>query len=173
VPSIDLQVLELPYGDGSLSMIVLLPNAVDGLEGLEAQLNFENLQRWMQSVKQNYKLEISLPRFKMTATFGMKDTLQAMGMKSAFEVDGADFSGMTGDKSLFISNVLHKAFVDVNEQGTEAAAATGTVMSMVSYSTPPTFHADHPFVFMIRDNRSGALLFIGRIKNPAMDPGKE
>ena len=169
----DLQVLELPYGDGSLSMIVLLPKAVDGLESIEARLNLENVQRWMQSVNQNYRLEISLPRFKTTAEFGMKRALQAMGMKSAFEVHGADFSGMTGDKSLFISDVVHKAFVDVNEQGTEAAAATGVVTSTVSYSTPPTFRADHPFVFMIRDNRSGALLFIGRIMNPAMDPGKE
>ncbi|MBL8818767.1 MAG: serpin family protein [Planctomyces sp.] len=165
----NLQVLELPYGDGSLSMIVLLPKTVDGLEGLETQLNFENLQRWMQSVKPDDRLEISLPRFKITAEFDLKRTLQAMGMKSAFEVKGADFSGMTGDRNLFISGVVHKAFVDVNEEGTEAAAATGVIATIVSM--PPTFRADHPFVFMIRDNRNGALLFVGKITNPAVDPG--
>ena len=167
----NLQVLELPYGDGSLSMIVLLPKAVDGLEGLEAQLNLENLQRWMQSVKPDNRLEISLPRFKTTAEFDMKRTLQAMGMRSAFEVNGADFSGMTGGRDLFISRVVHKAFVDVNEEGTEAAAATAVGMSMVSM--PPMFIADHPFIFMIRDNRNGALLFVGRITNPAVDPGNK
>lgn len=165
----NLQVLELPYGDGSLSMIVLLPKAVDGLEGLEAQLNFENLQRWMQSVKQDNRLEISLPRFKTTAKFDMKRTLQAMGMRSAFDERLADFSGMTSEGALFISGVVHKAFVDVNEEGTEAAAATAVGMVMVS--SPPMFIADHPFIFMIRDNRNGALLFVGRITNPAVDPG--
>jgi len=165
----NLQVLELPYGDGSLSMIILLPNAVDGLDSLEAQLNFENLQRWMQSAQPNNRLEISLPRFKTTAEFSLGDTLQAMGMKSAFNEHLADFSGMTGDSTLFISEVVHKAFVDVNEEGTEAAAATGVGMALAS--APPMFRADHPFVFMIRHNRNGALLFVGRIKNPVADSG--
>ncbi len=165
----DLQILELPYGDGSLSMIVLLPKRVDGLEELEAQLNVENLQRWMQSLKSNDRLEISLPRFKATTEFDLSRTLKAMGIKTAFAPIGADFSGMTGDTTLFISGVVHKAFVDVNEEGTEAAAATAVVISTVSM--PPMFIADHPFVFMIRNNRNGALLFVGRIKNPAASPG--
>lgn len=165
----DLQISELPYGDGSLSMIVLLPKRVDGLEELEAQLNVENLQRWMQSLKSNDRLEISLPRFKATTEFDLSRTLKAMGIKTAFAPIGADFSGMTGDTTLFISGVVHKAFVDVNEEGTEAAAATAVVISTVSM--PPMFIADHPFVFMIRNNRNGALLFVGRIKNPAASPG--
>jgi serpin B len=92
-----------------------------------------------------------------------------MGMKSAFDPDTADFSGMTDKEALFISVVIHKAFVDVNEEGTEAAAATGIAMTGAAFAEPkepPVFRADHPFVFMIRDNRNGAILFLGRITNP-------
>jgi serpin B len=101
----------------------------------------------------------------------MAETLKAMGMKSAFDADAADFSGMTGGRDLFISQVIHKAFVDVNEEGTEAAAATGVVMAPTAArirepKEPPVFRADHPFVFMIKDNRNGAILFLGRIVNP-------
>ena len=100
----------------------------------------------------------------------MGDTLKALGMNTAFDPKTADFSGMTGGRDLFISAVIHKAFVDVNEEGTEAAAATGIIMAPTSAAPdptePPVFKADHPFVFMIRDNRNGSILFMGRIKNP-------
>jgi len=93
-----------------------------------------------------------------------------MGMESAFAADAADFSGMIGSKDLFISAVIHKAFVDVNEEGTEAAAASGVIMALPGPpSKPPVFRADHPFVFMIRDNRNGAILFLGRVMKPSKD----
>lgn len=164
----DLQILELPYGDGSLSMVVLLPKAIDGVADLEAKLTFENLQQWM-SMMGRRDVEVYLPRFKTTSSFQMADTLKAMGMKLAFDPNAADFSGMTGGRDLFISAVIHKAFVDVNEEGTEAAAATGVIMAptaAVDPQEPPVFRADHPFVFMIRDNRNGAIIFLGRIMNP-------
>lgn len=168
----DLQILELPYGDGSLSMVVLLPKERDGLAELETKLSFQNLQQWMASVKQDEEVKVYLPKFKMTSQFEMSNTLTAMGMPSAFDADTADFSGMTGGKDLFISKVIHKAFVDVNEEGTEAAAATGVMMGVTSAiveepKQPPLFRADHPFVFMIRDNRNQAILFVGRIINPS------
>ena len=165
-----LQVLELPYGDGSLSMIVLLPRARADLSALEAKMTHQNLQQWIGSLRGKRDVNVYLPKFKTTSRFEMNDTLKTMGMASAFEAQAADFSGMTGSRDLFISAVVHKAFVDVNEEGTEAAAATGVIMAPTSAIVDPTppavFRADHPFVFMIRDNRSGLILFMGRIENP-------
>ena len=167
----DLQILELPYGDGSLSMVVLLPEKIDGLADLEAKLTLQTLQRWLKSVRHEDEVKVYLPKFKTTSDFQMADTLKAMGMESAFDVDRADFSGMTSGRDLYISAVIHKAFVDVNEEGTEAAAATGIAMMPTSAlveepKEPPVFRADHPFVFMIRDNRNESILFLGRITNP-------
>jgi serpin B len=167
----DLQILELPYGDGSLSMVVLLPKEIDGLANLEAKLTFQNLQQWMTSVRHEDEVKVYLPKFKTTSQFQMSDTLKAMGMELAFNGNAADFSEMTGGRDLFISEVIHKAFVDVNEEGTEAAAATGVVMAPTAApiqepKEPPVFRADHPFVFMIRDNRNSAIMFLGRITNP-------
>ncbi len=167
----DLQILEMPYGDGSLSMVLLLPSKIDGLAELEAKLTFQNLRSWTASVRQEEEVKVYLPRFKTTSQFEISGMLQAMGMKSAFDASTADFSGMTGGKDLFISAAIHKAFVDVNEEGTEAAAATGIIMAPTAAvidepKPPPVFRADHPFVFMIRDNRNQAILFLGRIMNP-------
>lgn len=166
----DLQILELPYGDGSLSMVVLLPKEIDGLADLEAKLTFQNLQKWL-GLSSKRDVRIYLPKFETTSKFEMNEALRTMGMTSAFDANSADFSGMTGDKDLFISTVIHKAFVDVNEEGTEAAAATGVIMAPASAAPnstePPVFRADHPFVFMIRDNRNGSIVFMGRIRNPS------
>jgi serpin B len=165
----DLQVLELPYGDGSLSMIVLLPQNTDGLKQLEVKLSTANLQKWTEGARSEDVI-VFLPKFKTTAEFGLADTLKAMGMASAFDRSTGDFSGMTGRKDLFISAVIHKAFVDVNEEGTEAAAATGIIMArgfaIAKPRKPAVFRADHPFVFLIRDNRNGAILFLGRVIDP-------
>ncbi len=165
----DLQILELPYGDGSLSMVVLLPKKVDGLADLEAKLTHENLNRWVSKFSMG-EVKVYLPKFKTTSQFELGDTLKSMGMTTAFDANTADFSGMTGGRDLFISAVIHMAFVDVNEEGTEAAAATGVIMAptsaMPNPEPPPVFQADHPFVFMIRDNRNGSILFMGRIQNP-------
>ena len=156
------RLLELPYAGGDLSMVVLLPAEPDGLPRLEQALTADNLSCWLATL---HKREVALyiPRFKMTCEFDLASTLQSMGMTDAF-TQQADFSGMTGDRSLFISAVVHKAFVGVDEQGTEAAAATGVVMKRTAL--PPTFRADHPFLFVIRHRPTDSILFIGRVANP-------
>ncbi|MBW2645389.1 MAG: serpin family protein [Deltaproteobacteria bacterium] len=161
-----LQILELPYVGDDLSMIVLLPGKIDGLAQLEADLNPENLNAWMGLLRKR-EVVVFLPKFKMTSQLSLAETLASMGMPDAFRPN-ADFSGMDGTKTLYISAVVHKAFVDVNEEGTEAAAATGVVMRLTSAlpTPPPVFRADHPFVFLIRDNHSGSILFLGRIVDP-------
>ena len=162
----ELQILELPYKDEELSMIVLLPKKVDGLAALEKLLTVKNIDNWLGSLHKQ-EVIVYLPKFKMTTgPLELKDILKSMGMKGAFSLPPADFSGMTGRKDLFISNVLHKAFVAVDEKGTEAAAATAVVMMRGGISPEPVFRADHPFVFIIKDNRSGSILFMGKVVNP-------
>jgi len=161
-----LQVLQLPYKGEELSMIILLPVKVDGLAGVEKSLTFEKLNEWTKGLR-TQEVVVYMPKFKMTTKFELADYLKKMGMPDAFSLPGADFSGMTGDKNLFISNVIHKAFVAVDEEGTEAAAATAVTMKLTSAPAPPVvFRADHPFIFIIRDNRSGSTLFMGRVMNP-------
>jgi serpin B len=161
----DAQILELPYVGDELSMLMVLPQAVDGLAELEKRLTPANLGKWL-SARRKQEVNVYLPRFTMTSQFQMNEVLKSMGMPSAFAPDAADFSGMDGKRDLFISAVIHKAYVDVNEEGTEAAAATGVVMGITSVQITPEFRADHPFVFLIRDNRTGAILFVGRVANP-------
>lgn len=164
----DLQILELLYAGEDLSMIVLLPKETGGLAKLEDSLAVENLDRWTRNLELT-EVVVSLPRFEATFPFRLDDTLKSMGMVDAFSGQ-ADFSGMDGSQYLSIGAVLHKAFVAVNEQGTEAAAATSVVIQMkvLSFLTPPIiFRADHPFVFLIRENSTGSILFIGRVVNPA------
>jgi serpin B len=162
----DFQALELPYQGEHLSMVVLLPKKVDGLAALEEKLTATNLADWLRRL-QKKEVHVTLPKFKVTKEFGLNDALKALGMRRAFVPGGADFTGMSGSgRRLFISAVVHKAFVDVNEEGTEAAAATGVVVTLTSARITPVFRADHPFVFLIRDNRSGSVLFLGRLTNP-------
>lgn len=160
-----LQVLELPYSGDDLSMIVLLPREADGLGHLEKELTAQNLASWTTNL-QSQKVEVILPKFKITCEFALRPTLAALGMTNAFDPLLADFSGMDGRKDLFISKAVHQAFVDVNEEGTEAAAATAVLMGFGGYTPPPVFRADHPFLFFIRDNHNGSILFIGRIEAP-------
>ncbi len=163
------QVLEIPYQTGELSMIVLLPNQFEGLPALEKSLTADNLQKWLTQVQYSYKVELSLPKFKMTDQFELNDALTALGMKQAFQKDAADFSGMTGGRDLFISAAIHKAYINVDEEGTEAAAATGIMMEATAMRNEPppiVFRADHPFLFLIRDNKSGGIMFIGRVTDP-------
>lgn len=161
----DVSLLELRYTGDDLSMIILLPRAVDGLSELEGQLNTENLHRWIARLEQTHadKLSVSLPRFKTTQSFGLAKELAAMGMPSAFG-GAADFSAMTGTPNLFISDVAHTAFVEVNEEGTEAAAATGVAAKTRSMTR--SFKVDHPFIFLIRENSTGEILFLGRFVDP-------
>jgi serpin B len=167
------QALEMPYEKGEISMLILLPDNVDGLPALERSLSASNLAKWMTSLNYQHEVIVYLPRFKITQQFELSSTLESLGMKTAFDSNTADFSGMTGDKSLVISAAIHKAYIDVDENGTEAAAATAVVMQMamaMPQRTPPPppiyFTADHPFLFLIRDNASGAILFMGRVTDP-------
>ena len=161
----DFQGLELPYVDNELSMIILLPKETDGLIGFEKSLMAENLSQWLARLRK-HEVIVSVPKFKETCQFSLADVLKQMGITDAF-LGKADFSGMNGKRDLFISAVIHKAFVDVNEEGTEAAAATAVmVVTAVGPKEIPVFRADHPFLFLIRDNDSGSILFIGRMMNP-------
>jgi serpin B len=162
-----LQALELPYsGDDAFSMVILLPQKPDGLAGLEQKLNTTNLTNWLRALR-NREVIVSMPRFRTTVEFQLNKALAGLGMPAAFDPAKADFSGMSEQDKLFLSAVVHKAFVDVNEEGTEAAAATGAVVALASApAEPPVFRADHPFVFLIRDRSSGSILFLGRITNP-------
>lgn len=162
----ELMILHLPYKGDDLKMVVLLPKRKHELARIEKELTSENLAKWQKQVRKQ-EVDVYLPKFKMTSEFGLKPVLSKMGMAVAFG-RAADFSGMDGTKFLYITAVLHKAFVEVNEEGTEAAAATGVVMGLRSIPTPPpVFRADHPFIFLIQDNSTGSILFAGRVMNPA------
>lgn len=161
----DLQVLELPYLGNELSMLVLLPLKIDGLTALEKSLTEERLSALMLK-RLPVRVEVFLPRFKITSSFGLIEPLRRLGMELPF-TERADFSGMSAKENLFISTVVHKAYVDVNEKGTEAAAATGVGMIPTSVPLrPKEFRADHPFLFLIRHQSSGSILFMGRVQNP-------
>lgn len=161
------QMLEMPYVGKELAMVVLLPRQVDGLADLEKTLTPENLPASLRKLT-SQDVIVTMPRFKSTSQFQLKKTLSEMGMGVAFS-DGADFSGMSKE-SLTIGDVIHKAFVEVNEEGTEAAAATAGVVRptaiAINPKPTPVFRADHPFVFLIRDTRSGSILFMGRVTKP-------
>ena len=161
----DIQMLELPYIGNDLSMLVLLPKELNGLPSLEEKLTPDNLGKWSSALRKQ-KVDVYLPKFTMTSKFSLSSILRAMGMTAAFDSEMADFSGMIGKKELYVTAVVHKAFVDVNEEGTEATAATGVVVGVRSIRVTPTFRADHPFVFLIRDNWTGSILFMGRVENP-------
>jgi serpin B len=161
------QTLELPYQGGNLAMVIVLPRSKDGLSQLEGSLSLAKLEGLLKSLAPS-RVEVSVPRFKLTAECELKGALSALGMPAAFDPGQADFSGMTGKRELAISAVVHKAFVEVDEKGTEAAAATGVIMARasVALAPPPVFRADHPFLFLIRDNRNGSILFLGRLVRP-------
>lgn len=162
------QLVELPYEGNRLTMIVLLPKKRDGLDQIEAGLTATQTEGLLRSLKHR-RVDLHLPRSKTTASFRLKPTLSALGMGRAFTSGEADFSGMDGTRELFIAEVLHKAFCEVNEEGTEAAAATGVVMEKAAAPVPQPpveFKADHPYLYMIRDTQTGSLLFLGRMTDP-------
>lgn len=167
-----LQVLELPYEGADLAMVLLLPDQIDGLAELETRLTPQNLHRWTTNLHSG-EISVSLPRFKIRFPFRLDGALRSLGMVDAF--DNADFSGLDGTRQLYLSAVLHQAFIAVDEQGTEAAAATAAVVHTLSFVPTPVFRADHPFIFFIRENGTGSILFIGRVADPPPSdspPGK-
>ncbi|MCA9535697.1 MAG: serpin family protein [Myxococcales bacterium] len=165
-----LRILEMPYTGGDLSMILLLPNERSGTEalsGIEGALSTETLTRWRAAMSR-VEVEVRLPRFRLEPpSMALAGPLRALGMPTAFGGE-ADFSGIAPPPgSLSISDVFHRAFIEVNEEGTEAAAATAVVMrARRAGPPPPSFMADHPFVFVLLDLRSGAVLFLGRVSDP-------
>lgn len=161
-----LKIVELPYRGGEFSMLVLLPDRIDGLASLEQSLSVNVLATWRSRLKEE-TVELVLPKFRITYTAQLRQSLEGLGMKDAFLAGKADFAGVDGRSDrLFLGGVIHKAFVDVNEEGTEAAAATATGMMAGMPPKPPEFRADHPFLFLIQDNRTGSILFLGRVVDP-------
>lgn len=160
-----LQTLRLPYKGGSLAMLIALPADKKAFAAFEKSLSQAKLDELRRSLS-TQKVKVFLPRFTFSSAFSLNGTLGALGMPTAF-TDAADFSGMDGTRKLYIQKALHKAFVEVNEEGTEAAAATGVAMGIKSMDFDfALFRADRPFVFFIEDTKSGAVLFMGRVDNP-------
>jgi serine protease inhibitor len=160
------QILKLPYnhtGNAGLSMLILLPRD-EILAAVERSLTLQNLSAWTGNLT-SQRVNVYLPKFHLETKYDLSATLASMGMPTAF-TPLADLSGMDGTHNLQISDVIHQAYVDVNEQGTEAAAATAVVIKLTSIEVVPEFRADHPFLFMITDDQSGTILFLGRVMNP-------
>ncbi|KAF3703369.1 Leukocyte elastase inhibitor [Channa argus] len=171
IPEASCQILEMPYKGKELSMLIFLPTNVDdnsmGLEKLEKELTYENFNEWTRSdMMDEVEVQVGLPRFKMEEKYDLKKVLVSMGMEDAFDETKCDFSGMSPANDLVLSKVVHKAFVEVNEEGTEAAAATAAIMMLRCALRPATFIADHPFLFFIRHNATMSVLFVGRYCSP-------
>lgn len=165
----EVQALRLAYQGERLSMTILLPRAVEGWEMISRILDNERLQN-MEEHFRSAEVYLSLPKFTFEEKMNLSKELSAMGMDKAFSRE-ADFSRMNGEKNLYIDEVIHKAFIDVSESGTEAAAATGAVISLKSAlrDEPLRFNADHPFLYLIRDHQTGCILFIGRLVKPSQN----
>lgn len=161
----DWQILEMLYEGKDLSMLILLPRKND-LAAVEKKLTLETLEAWKKELREE-RVDVYLPRFKMETKYLMRDKLEALGMPIAFSTQ-ADFSGIDGQQDLFIQQVIHQAFVEVNEEGTEAAAASGVLVGRTAYVPEKKFifRADHPFVFFIQEKTSGVILFMGRLVDP-------
>lgn len=161
----DLQVLSMPYKGDRLSMLVLLPKG-NGLETVEKSLTAEQIKNWQDSLHKS-EVTVFMPKFNLTTSYDLTGTMNDLGIKSAFDPNAADLSGISDDP-LYVGAAIHKAFVTVNEEGTEAAAATGIVVQGTSAQVPISFRADHPFVFLIQDNESGLILFMGKVVDPTL-----
>ncbi|WP_160167288.1 serpin family protein [Rhodopirellula sp. SWK7] len=165
------QLIELPYSGTDIMMILLLPRSHDGLQELCERLTADRISDWVSGLDER-RTNVLIPRFRLETSYELTSPLRQMGMPIAFS-DAADFSGMTSGNAngVKIGSVVHKSFVEVNEEGTEAAAATGMTFQLHSghahSSFTPTFNADHPFLFLIRDSKSGMILFVGRVEHPS------
>lgn len=161
------QVLELPYEESELAMLICLPHENAGLPDLELALTPEQISDWVASLVQR-KVKVYLPRFTIHDEFSLVEPLARMGIHDAFRSGIADFSSMNGRRDLYISHICHKSFIEVTESGTEAAAATAAVVATWGGGgeTIPVFRADHPFFFVIRHRPTGSILFMGRLANP-------
>lgn len=161
------QAVELPYTGNTAAMDVILPDA-GNFQNIESTLNARQINDIFSSM-QSTPVALGLPKFTFGTSFSLSGQLKSLGLSDAFDSNRADFSGMTANHDLFISDVVHQAFVAVDEKGTEAAAATAVIMEAMSMPVQQKVHLviDHPFIFIIRDLASGQILFIGRVLNPA------
>jgi serine protease inhibitor len=172
------QMLELPYKGEQMSMVVLVPRSASGLDALEQKLTAANLRTWIGQLEQR-KAQVFLPRFKLEREYELEKALPALGMKRLFtnplHANGAQLDGISESQDpsqkLYVTKVIHKAFVEVNEKGTEAAAATAVMMALGAKAEPrvpfiPVVRADRPFLFLIRDQKTNSILFLGRMLNP-------
>ena len=166
---LDCSMIELPYKGNRIVMQVILPNQINGVFDLENKLSEGDLNSLFSENMENIRVDLTLPRFKLFHSLSLSDSLKQMGMADMFSAGKADFSGITGTRDLFVSSVIQKIFVEVNEEGSEAAAATEVVVRFMS--RPPTenqtFNVDHPFIFIIRDRLTGMILFQGRVVDPS------
>lgn len=165
------KVLEMPYQGGELSMVILLPEDIEdestGLKKIEEQITLEKLREWTKRENlENIDVHVKLPRFKIEESYILNSNLGRLGLQDLFNSSKADLSGMSGSRDLFISKIVHKAFVEVNEEGTEAAAATAGIATFCMLLPEEEFTADHPFVFFIRHNPTANVLFLGRVCSP-------
>ncbi|XP_014406868.2 leukocyte elastase inhibitor [Camelus ferus] len=164
------RVLELPYQGGDLSMVILLPDDIEdestGLRKIEQQLTLEKLRKWTKADSlEHLEVSVHLPRFRLEESYDLTAPLAHLGVQDLF-CSKADLSGMSGTRDLFVSKVVHKSFVEVNEEGTEAAAATAGIVAYAMLMPEENFIADHPFIFFIRHNLSANILFLGRLASP-------
>jgi serpin B len=161
---------EIPYAGGRLAMLVIVPDAVDGLAAVLGGLDGGSLAAWKAGALRPRPVNLALPRWKARKPLGLDEALKAMGMKRAFQQGGADFSGIDGTRDLFVSAVVHEGFVEVTEEGTEAAAATGVVVgvrsAMPSPEEPLDVRADRPFAWVVVERGTGAILFAGVVTDP-------
>ena len=162
------QLLELPYKGERLAMVAILPRERGGLAAIEATLTDERLGEWLQQLDSTDRGEVlvQIPKVQIEGSYQLNEPLKAMGMAIAFDPNRANFRGIAENERLFISQVLHKTFLRVDEKGTEAGAATAVEIQAERSGEPPTFRADHPFLILIRDKPTGAVLFLGRIAAP-------
>ncbi|XP_062039895.1 serpin B9 [Lepus europaeus] len=168
VSEVQAQVLELPYEQEELSMIILLPDSGVDLSTVEKNLTFEKFTAWTKpECMKRTKVEVFLPRFKLQEDYDMESVLQQLGMVDIFQQGKSNLSAMSAERDLCLSKFVHKSFVEVNEEATEAAAATSAITVLAGrVESPPVFCADHPFLFFIRHNRTKSLLFCGRFSSP-------
>ena len=159
----ELQLLELPYSGEEISMLLILPK--ESMDLVENSLNVDKLKE-LNAMLSKQRVDVFIPKFKFETKYFIAKDLAEMGMPTAFSL-AADFSGMTGQKDLAIDQVIHQAFVEVNEEGTEAAAATAVIMRELAVPDYKVFRADHPFIFIIKENSTDQILFMGKVANPA------
>lgn len=167
VKEVQAQVLEMPYEGMKLSLVVLLPDDGVDLSQVENSLTFEKLMAWTKpDIMESSDVEVFLPKFKLQEDYDMESVFQHLGMVDVFQGDKADLSGMSPERDLRLSKFVHKSIVEVNEEGTEAAAASSAIIQFCCACDVPVFCADRPFLFFIRHNKTNSLLFCGRFSSP-------